>query len=515
MQFWRYPVILVAILLLFFSYLHSAPHFADPDSFYHARITALMLEQKSYIKEFPWLPLTSLADSYIDHHLLYHLFLLPFVALFGPLWGIKVATTLAAGVVLFVFWILLDRCVPLSTSRKKAILVTVFTASLVFNELFLLRVNLEKIPALGMLWLFAGIYAIISHRVKHLFFLSFFYVWLHSGWPLLPLVSLVGYASYGFGKKYVWIPIASFTGAFAGLIINPYFPTNLSFYLVQIYHIAIITYRDLIPIGAEWYPLGFQLIPKSIIAILGLVVGSIAFLAREVFAHDREETRRSPQEWFLFFLSLTLLALTIKSARHAEYFVPIATLFSGVICIPLLGHISISDIKKKMLAFVAKGFAPTFGAALFCSLFLLTLLFSVRTVASTLTQKNTQTSLQELAVWLSRHTPPRSIVFNDRWDLFPALLYYNQNNRYVSGLDPTFLYIKNPENYWLYCALSGGAIQKNTASLIQKNFHADTIIVVKENSALRTVLEKDPAVTKSFENSKAIIYSFTAGSSQK
>ncbi len=515
MQFWRYPVILTAILLLFFSYLHSTPHFADPDSFYHARITALMLDQGSYIKKFPWLPLTSLADSYIDHHLLYHIFLLPFIALFGPLWGIKIATTFASGAVFFVFWVLLTRCVPLPPSKKKAFLVTVFTASLVFNELFLLRVNLEKIPALGMLWLLAGIYAITSMRVKTLFFLSLFYVWLHSGWPLLPLVSVVGWTAYKFEKKYLWIPIASCAGALSGLIINPYFPTNLSFYLVQIYHVAIITYRDLIPIGAEWYPLGFQLIPKSIIAILGLVVGSVVFLTRDVFARAGEKIHRAPQEWFLFLLSLVLLALTMKSARHAEYFIPVATLFSGIICIPILAQISWSSVKEKITSFLAKGFAPTFGVVLFFSLFLLTLLFSVRSVVATFVQKGSQESTKEIAYWLSEHTPPQSIVFNDRWDLFPGLLYYNQNNRYISGLDPTFLYVKDSDQYWLYNALSSGVIQKDSASLIRKNFHADTIVVTKENSALRAVLKKDPGVTKNFENSKAIIYSITAGSSQE
>src|SRR3989338_1290856 len=93
---------MAAFGLIFFGALEWSRIFADPDSFYHAKMASLMLKQ-GVVKNFPWLVFTDLPQIYTDHHFLYHLLLIPFVWKINPLVGIKIATVLinTAFVVLF------------------------------------------------------------------------------------------------------------------------------------------------------------------------------------------------------------------------------------------------------------------------------------------------------------------------------------------------------------------------------------------------------------------------------
>src|SRR3989344_3431557 len=91
---YRQAAVIFAVSVLLFSWLHWQPAFADPDSFYHAKMSQFLLERGA-INEFPWLSATSLRYQFVDHHFLYHLILIPFVAV-SPLIGLKVATVLLA-----------------------------------------------------------------------------------------------------------------------------------------------------------------------------------------------------------------------------------------------------------------------------------------------------------------------------------------------------------------------------------------------------------------------------------
>src|SRR3989338_11391151 len=86
---WLLSLIIFASALSLFSYLQFDQTFADPDSFYHAKMARLLAE-RGVITEFPWLSATNLKSSFIDHHFLYHLALAPFVKLWPPLIGLKI-----------------------------------------------------------------------------------------------------------------------------------------------------------------------------------------------------------------------------------------------------------------------------------------------------------------------------------------------------------------------------------------------------------------------------------------
>lgn len=486
------------LFLLFFSYLHSTPVFSDPDSFYHARITSLMIEKGGLVTEFPWLPYTALADTFTDHHLLYHVALIPFISLFGPVWGIKIASTVAATFVWIVFWLLAWWLVPTPPSRKKAFLISLVAATLVFNTTFFLRMNLEKMPAVSLLWLFAGFAAITQKKPRLVFFLSFFHVWLHSSWALLPI--------FAFLARNRTLFFASCLGSVAGLVINPYFPTNISFYLIQIYHIAIVTYHELLPVGSEWLPRGPSLISFNLFSMLLFCAASILFFFRPLFPAKSAPQARTRNEWLLFFISLFFLMLTLKSARHGEYFTPFASLFSALVLVPYLVDTSRQRLEDIAIKYLSGGFFRLFGVLTLVSLFFLVLLNSAKDVVHAFRAGQLIETYQGAALFLQNHTKKNEIVFHDSWDTFYPLWYYNQHNRYISGFDPTFLFIKNPELFWAYERIIQGAIQTNVSASIESLLGSRVILVEKENSALQSALEKDSRVKKMYEDSFVKIY---------
>ena len=63
----------------------------DFDGYYHVKWTRVLWEgikSKAFPPAFPWLPLTTLnPKDYVDHHLLFHIFQIPFAAFQIRGWG--------------------------------------------------------------------------------------------------------------------------------------------------------------------------------------------------------------------------------------------------------------------------------------------------------------------------------------------------------------------------------------------------------------------------------------------
>lgn len=379
-----FTLLFFIFVILYSAALHTAATFNDPDSFYHARITELMTEKREIITEFPWLPFTAFSQSFIDHHLAYHLFLAPFIALWGTVWGIKIATVIAFVAVIAAVYALMahviitdrtrrnvipsgaerSRGIPLAGqlsgflaygSERQRFLILLFTASLFFNDIFILRMNLEKIPAVSLLWLLGGTYAILAGKRMIVFFFSFFFVWLHGAWPLLPILAILYVLADRCSRHSLAIGAASVLGASAGLIINPYFPQNISFYFVQIFQVAVVTYDKLFEVGSEWYPAGANIIAWGTGATMVSVTATVVFVFKKAFAHGNEKlSHRTSAERFFFLATLLFFLLTLKSSRHGEYFVPFATIFGTLVLTPFLEVRSAAYAKEMWVAFYQK-----------------------------------------------------------------------------------------------------------------------------------------------------------------
>src|SRR5205085_6118744 len=76
--------------------------------------------------------------------------------------------------------------------------------------------------------------------------------------------------------------------------------------------------------------------------------------------------------------------------------------------------------------------------------------------------------------WIAADVPAGAMVFNTDWDDFPMLYYYNPNNPYIVGLDPTYLYDRDPALWKLYARITLGE-EDDPAPLIRERFGAEYV----------------------------------------
>src|SRR5215212_9154070 len=161
-------VVAVGIIFSKLQFSTSAICCGDFDGYYHIKWTQVLWESiKSghFPPQFPWLPLTTLnAKDYVDHHLLFHVFQIPFAVSSDPRLGAKIASAIFGSLaVLSCYWLLLRYRVRYAFVWLIALLAC--------SAPFLFRMNMAKAPPFAIIFLVIAI---------HLFFKRKY-------WPLLPL----------------------------------------------------------------------------------------------------------------------------------------------------------------------------------------------------------------------------------------------------------------------------------------------------------------------------------------
>jgi hypothetical protein len=86
------------------------------------------------------------------------------------------------------------------------------------------------------------------------------------------------------------------------------------------------------------------------------------------------------------------------------------------------------------------------------------------------------------ADWMKANVPEDEIIFNCNWDDFPKLFFFDTKHRYVYGLDPNYLYSKNPELSKLIGDITGGKVD-DPGPVIREKFGANYVFSdAKENT---------------------------------
>lgn len=513
----QFILYLLVFCLAFFVYLwlQSSPTFLDPDSFYHLKMAKLIAENHGPIINFPWLQYTVLKNYYVDHHLLYHVMAIPFIKIFGDFIGFKLYTA-----ILSTFFILLSYAIFKKYRIKFA---EIFILIMVFAPAFLFRISLAKASAFSLIFLFSGIYGIFKKKYWLLFIISFFYVWAYGGFLLILVMAgiyvfadacrkaflsgLVGCKNklFGFFRQLVntedlKIIIAILLGNALGLIINPYFPQNLSFYWQQIIQIGLINYRGPVNVGGEWYPYP----PLELLGDMGavLIFAVIGFTIFFVF-YKKQKT----ESIFFLITSLFFLALTLKSKRYVEYFVPFLVYFSAFATTFGLQGINIREffasIKDK-----GRGFSKLFTAAIIYLVIIIPLIM-IKDAYITRQSFEGGISFQRFAGisrYLEEKTRQGDIIMHTSWDDFPMLFYYNSKDYYIIGLDPTFMYKYNPDLYNLYADITMAKKSDHLYPEIKENFKASFFIVNSGREMLEKNLQSDGNFIKVYEDADGEIY---------
>src|SRR5437773_6574368 len=161
---------LVAITLVFWLLQRQTQAICcgDFDGYYHIKWARLLwdnLRAKHFPPAFTWLPLTTLNPrDYVDHHLLFHIILIPFTWFRDLQTGAQVAAAIFASVaVFFCYWLVVRYEI-----RYRLIWLLALLAS---SAPFLYRLNMTKAPPFAIIFLVTGTYLLFEKKY----------------WPLVPL----------------------------------------------------------------------------------------------------------------------------------------------------------------------------------------------------------------------------------------------------------------------------------------------------------------------------------------
>src|ERR1044072_1175813 len=140
----------------------------DFDGYYHIKWSRMLyysLRQRIFPPPFNWLPFTTLNPrSFVDHHLLFHGFQIPFTWFTDLRMAAKISAVIFASLAVFSsFWLLVHYRIRYSLIWLLALLAC--------SAPFLYRMNMAKAPPFAIIYLVIGIYLLFKKKY----------------WPLLPL----------------------------------------------------------------------------------------------------------------------------------------------------------------------------------------------------------------------------------------------------------------------------------------------------------------------------------------
>ena len=453
----------------------------DFDGYYHIKWSRELwasIKSKAFPPAFPWLPLTTLnPNAYVDHHLLFHIIQIPFAAVSDPRLGAKIASAFFGGLaVLSCYWLLMRY-------RIRYPLVWL-VGLLACSAPFLFRMNMAKAPPLAIVFLIIAIHLFFQRKYTLLLPLALVFTWTYDLFVLLIMATVFWVVTIAITEqRFEWRPLVFvLAGCAFGLIINPYFSKNL----VQLAeHMKIkLTVSDFdTKVGSEWYPYdSWEFLGNSAVACIAMFVGYVTF--------EPSERRRAHYPLFFLLLSTALMIMTARWKRIAEYWPPFAVLFAGFTLQPWLEGYRpyLTRLPKEVLEELKpfldrEGLPPPPKEKDFRDVVRTIAMSVVALILSAFLSMNLRSTIKEIgqsephdhyragAEWLRANVPPGQIIFNTDWDDFPRLFYYDSSHYYVSGLDPSYLYEKNPDLSRLYESITLGR-EEDPAPIIRDRFGA-------------------------------------------
>ncbi len=503
--------LVIALLMTRLQYSTEAICCGDWDGYYHIGWSQELwnsFKSGHWLPEFKWLPLTVLApDQYADHHFLFHLLQIPFLWVFEPVTAAKIAAIFYSSVAIFsVFWLMYRYGVDY--------LLIWLLALLTCANPFFYRMNMAKAPPLTIIISVIGIYLLFERKYVWLMPLMFAFVWTYSLFPLLIIAAFIWTVIIAWNeRRFEWRPLA-YTGAgmVLGNIINPYFPQNIGLFLEHFITKIKIGTDFAVPVGGEWYPYtGQELLTHFPIALVAMLLGYILFSPKR---------GKLPEKSTFFLMFVTILLMSqFRSKRFAEYFPPFAILFAAFSwkefvtpAVALLPDDFRRDIepfldadkpseKEHIWNTVRAVGLWTLGLILGGVMFYnfigidfstneriqktpwLSWLGGIKQIGllSDIRGNEANDKYKRAMTWANENIPAGERIFNCNWDDFPKMFFYDRKHTYVFGLDPNYLYSKNPELYKDLTDITSGRTEEAGPVIVDK-FGAHYVMTdAKEN----------------------------------
>jgi hypothetical protein len=469
----------------------ASPSLPDNDGYYHIKMASLM-RAEGLRPAFPWLPLTVLnPQEYYNHHFLFHVALIPFTFIDLRLGAKLAAVTFSALAFLSVWWLLRGQRVPYAALWALGLLAV--------SEAFLYRMSITRAQSLSLAVLALALHWMLTGKYRRLLPLGFFYVWFYNAFPLILMLAGVYIAAVLLSERRLELRPLGYAGpgVLLGNLINPYFPANLVFALRH--YLPKLTEPTAVSVGSEWYPYDtVQLMQNSPLALLAFLGGALAL----GLAGQKLTTRSAAA----FLAAAMFGAMLFQSRRFIEYFPPFALIFAAFAAAPLIEQLkafskaqgaALGTLRRRLLAQAAP-------AGLVILLAIGLVLTLPRAQGSLRTSKPYQTYARASA-WLAANTQPGERVFQTDWDDFPRLFFYNSDNTYLIGLDPTYMQLYDAGLYDQWVDITQGEVERPSQE-IRTTFGSGYVITDLRHSAFIRAAGKDPGLQQVYRDAYAIIY---------
>jgi len=483
-------IIFVIIFAFFSQFQFSArnPYFSGEDAFYHVGMAKYIMAH-GIAQKFPYLYFTVLNEQFVDHHFLFHLFLIPFISAFGDVPGAKlyIISVVAAN---FALLYLIFRELKL----KFALIYPIILFFLMPSD-FYFRMSFIRAESTSLFFMLLLYFLIIKGKPWAVGILAFLYVWLYNAFPFIFVLLFAYFIVQLFSGKKVDYKILLFgiLGTAAGLVINPYFPKNIGFFFVQTFETGLGAKPY---VGGEWRPYDtwfwFSISMVPIIFFFGGI--AISFL---------KNLKQNSKTLILFVLSLFLIFLQWKSKRFVEYW----PFFGAVTGLAFCGNY----LEEKMLKFKdnLKELEGWFIAIVLIVLIPISLSYGKTQFNRGLKDSSTTwqvDSARQAHNYLKSHSDDGDIVFTDDWDVFPVYFYLNQKNYYIVGLDPEYMNQYDSRLYQEYADISSGR-DSFRLDHIKKDFKSTWVLVANDHQKFKNNLEQQPDLfEKVFDNGNYYLF---------
>ena len=283
-----------------------------------------------------------------------------------------------------------------------------------------------------------------------------------------------------------------FSGLFAGIIINPFFPSSIGSYFFNL--VNILSSDTHVRKEQEWYPYTTYFLLEEASLVFILFFGAIGLTLGRLKKKDYALTSA-------FILSLFFMALLFKSRRFIEYWPPFSLLFSAfavhhVFCDNNNGNNFLKkwNVWNYVLCFLAASLIGYFGVTNYFR------------ACEEMKEEPSKDYYRGAAVWLKEHTKPESIVFTTDWDDFPYLFFYNTNNYYIVGLDPNYMYKYDKTLYRTWQSITRGKV-KHPHKIIVGKFHAYYVLTGNEHEDFIKQANRDGHMKLVYKDKYCRVYS--------
>jgi len=441
-------LIFALFFTLFFLIQFASPNLTGVDAYYHIKCAYLYrtLGIEETLNNFSVGEYTTLNQYPTDLAFLYHILLMPFT--FGNLIvGSKISAALLASLIFALFyWVL----------RKFKIQYSFCWTCLFFSasSAFIFRLTLSRSLLLAILFLILAFYLIIKKKHGWLFILSIFYALTYAALAFIPILCFIYlFIEYYQTKKFDWkLLLYPIIGLLIGLFIRPDFPQNLYIIFVQNFYVLFYKLKGIqLDIGGEWHPISAPL--KTNLILLFLFSSALAFMLIDLIGKRIKKNTLSIIHLYASFLVIFFCLLTLMSQRFFEYWAPFTIFFAAFTFKYISEDKYWRDLATQFIKIIGNFFIriKLLLFILFCLVIILNGYINISGAINSMKETIFPfDKYQEASQWLKENTLAQSIIFNASWDNFPQLFFYNHQNHYINGMDPTFMYLYNKELFWLW-----------------------------------------------------------------